>query len=1057
MRKKLTAFLLCIGIITGSMFPIYANDLEETAPIAQTSIADTDGFLIPVEQKTEVPEGYIGIYTAEDLDNVRNDLEANYILMNDIDLSAYENWVPIGDITHESTFDGDKFFRGIFDGNGYTILNLVIDITNETADFNRIGLFSQVSSAFIQNLSMQDCHITVETSKDVGYVGLISGSLDNSEIENCVASGEIEITYEEKNDTVSSSVSMIGGVSGYVIRSSVQNIISNVNINANFKNALADVGGVFGRLRDLHGDFIINNLHSMGNIIIFENENGFGSCGGVIGCLEFYNTTSTVANIANSGDIQYTGGNAHHNQMDVGGIFGKMSACYSAIVNVSNLINSANIHSESEQCGGIIGSFQNPTGTGESFETSISYIDFTHVYNNGVLNCSISRDSSQYRIGGLFGAIFYSETESNDGDYSFVDIIISDSYNSGDIHATVESGNFVPYISGIIGMGSTFNYENNENCYNHLQLANIYNIGNICVLQNENEDRTNIHDIIGLLPYFLSDEIGITSCYYPSNSATNCIVSGCTPLSDSEMQSASSFVGFDFDTVWEIGVTEGYPYPTLRENPHVTSDKPTIPSDAVFYNGSYYKIFSITTAAVGSSAWAEANKICSDLGGHLAVIGDQAENDFLTSYLKSSDCSNAYFGYTDEQIEGTWVWVDCEEFSTYVNWAEGEPSSESEDYAMFYFVGGNRFSDGQWNNGHFGTITLSDDRNFICEWNVNGAERKPTVSGLQDYYTIALGDTFNLTGVLTAAGDGKLNIVNLKHNEVGTTFEPRRIELNYTTNTFNLADFGALTTDEYPLNTLGVHEFIIYASADNYTVTSNAITSFAIQVVEPTAEGSSSVICNDPVEYAGNYRSFTVTFDTKPTSAYLQFDNQNDPSKWLDDAYCAGNALFCINPNDIVEKDGRFVYETEFRIHSEGLARENYMRKVRVVADYAGKKVLSKAQSFQVNPIPVRDDGNTIGNEYQQISTPDTNVDKPVIKNVANLSDEDGKRILSVLSYDCDAVASPFFWWKSDCGTFYKISDDFRKVGFIPNGSGTVTVFMGDGLGYVASYELTIK
>ena len=37
------------------------------------------------------------IATAEQLDRVRDDLKAYYILTEDIDLSGYENWIPIGD------------------------------------------------------------------------------------------------------------------------------------------------------------------------------------------------------------------------------------------------------------------------------------------------------------------------------------------------------------------------------------------------------------------------------------------------------------------------------------------------------------------------------------------------------------------------------------------------------------------------------------------------------------------------------------------------------------------------------------------------------------------------------------------------------------------------------------------------------------------------------------------------------------------------------------------------------------------------------------------------
>lgn len=65
-----------------------------------------------------------------------------------------------------------------------------------------------------------------------------------------------------------------------------------------------------------------------------------------------------------------------------------------------------------------------------------------------------------------------------------------------------------------------------------------------------------------------------------------------TSLSINEMQSASSFVGFDFDNVWEIGVTEGYPYPTLRSNPHSGTVTPTYPAPVLIIDtpkrNSYY-------------------------------------------------------------------------------------------------------------------------------------------------------------------------------------------------------------------------------------------------------------------------------------------------------------------------------------------------------------------------------------------------------------------------------------------------------------------------------------
>lgn len=58
------------------------------------------------------------VSTAEQLDAVRNDLNAYYVQINDIDLSQYANWVPIGNY--------DNPFIGNYDGSGYTIKNLTI-------------------------------------------------------------------------------------------------------------------------------------------------------------------------------------------------------------------------------------------------------------------------------------------------------------------------------------------------------------------------------------------------------------------------------------------------------------------------------------------------------------------------------------------------------------------------------------------------------------------------------------------------------------------------------------------------------------------------------------------------------------------------------------------------------------------------------------------------------------------------------------------------------------------------------------------------------------------
>lgn len=137
------------------------------------------------------------------------------------------------------------------------------------------------------------------------------------------------------------------------------------------------------------------------------------------------------------------------------------------------------------------------------------------------------------------------------------------------------------------------------------------------------------------------------------------------------------------------------------------SDQYTIPDDAVEYNGHMYRLFTISI-----ESWRAAEEYCESLGGHLATLTSQEENDFVYNYIRSLDVYSAYFGLSDDFEEGNWQWVNGET-STYRNWASGEPNSESshEDYAMFYY----KYTSGKWNDGSFGS-SVNDAQTFICEW-----------------------------------------------------------------------------------------------------------------------------------------------------------------------------------------------------------------------------------------------------------------------------------------------------------------------------------------------------
>ncbi|USG64597.1 S-layer homology domain-containing protein [Brevibacillus ruminantium] len=112
-------------------------------------------------------EPYV-INSPEQLDKVRNNLSAHYILGGDIDLGGNE-WNPIG--------SNSQPFSGTFDGRGHTISRLTI----KRAGVAHVGLFSSVSgsSAKLSNLTLKNVEVTGEIS-----VGALAGSLQSGSVTN---------------------------------------------------------------------------------------------------------------------------------------------------------------------------------------------------------------------------------------------------------------------------------------------------------------------------------------------------------------------------------------------------------------------------------------------------------------------------------------------------------------------------------------------------------------------------------------------------------------------------------------------------------------------------------------------------------------------------------------------------------------------------------------------------------------------------------------------------------------------------------------------------------
>lgn len=162
----------------------------------------------------------------------------------------------------------------------------------------------------------------------------------------------------------------------------------------------------------------------------------------------------------------------------------------------------------------------------------------------------------------------------------------------------------------------------------------------------------------------------------------------------------------------------------VNEDTTTTSDIKQAPADAIEFNGHYYYVYNLSTV----TTWEEAKQYCESQGGYLATITSREEDEFVYSYLRNNfDYESAYFGFTDQDEEGSWVW-DNGEVSSYTNWHSGEPNSENpnEDFAMYYY----KYSDGSWNDGDFYNNTVNSGRVFICEWgeyqpDLNNKQQEP--------------------------------------------------------------------------------------------------------------------------------------------------------------------------------------------------------------------------------------------------------------------------------------------------------------------------------------------
>lgn len=356
------------------------------------------------------------IYTAEQLDNVRNNLSKDYILAANIDLSSY-NWIPIG--TADAPFTGSLKNLGSFQ-----IKNLT------TVDEDHAGLFGFGDACQIEGITISNV-----TAKG-GFVGAIMGAGYGVRISNCTAHA---VTLTGRAST--------GGIIGKAYGSSTINNssvsgYSQITTVSGATNRPVCVGGIVGW--SLDGIIQNSKVNINGNISLGSSVNGYA--GGIVGYTNNLVLNSSVsANIsANKTDGDYAGGIVGYTSGDVN----------------NGVVKNSSV--EGYYAGGIGGAI---TSSGSS---TFKFNNYTkgyrkedasvYSYSSDVINVAVKESNTVkgVQIGGLFGII-------NSG-------VVENCYTRAKLQGTdgkAVMGGFASYMlaSGFTNAGGSGNVGVVVNCY----------------------------------------------------------------------------------------------------------------------------------------------------------------------------------------------------------------------------------------------------------------------------------------------------------------------------------------------------------------------------------------------------------------------------------------------------------------------------------------------------------------------------------------------------------------------------------------------------------------
>lgn len=233
----------------------------------------------------------------------------------DIDLAEIDDWTPIGNNASPSYNN----FRGIYNGNGYTISNLKI----RSGEMDK-GLFGRLTGkdsstpAVLTGIHLRNVDIDVSHNSNI-YCGAIAGAASSSTVITfCSARGEIKTDATSTAGDYNHSGGIIGDNNGTIsyCRADVKVIASSNSINDGTQCA---AGGIVG-----YNYGTILACEASGSEVSAQSNAAEAQAGGIAGFTNGYITscTSGVGKIIANGNGQ---------EVNAGGVAGNQyGAVYSS-------------------------------------------------------------------------------------------------------------------------------------------------------------------------------------------------------------------------------------------------------------------------------------------------------------------------------------------------------------------------------------------------------------------------------------------------------------------------------------------------------------------------------------------------------------------------------------------------------------------------------------------------------------------------------------------------------------------------------------------------------